>query len=410
MAEMIETEILVIGGGPGGLAAANALLQAGAEVVALDRVPAAVLADPAKDLRTTAISYGSRKLFEGIGLWEPLVAHGAEINQIRIVDGGSPLTMRFDCNEVGGEPFGHILENHIIRKTLFNAFVDHPRARHIDGATVTAIEPSDSYSIATLEDGRQIKARLIVGADGRGSFVRQALGIPVKRKDYPEKAMVCCVTHEKPHQDVALEHFHPTGPFASLPMQNDEQGRHRSSVVWTQKIDTADDYHALPDEEFNKELQYRYGDWLGKVEQLGGRQIWPLSISHARRYTAPRCALVADAAHGIHPIAGQGLNMGYRDVAALAELVADFRRSGLDIGAPELGRRYEKMRRLDNTSMAATTDFLVRFFSNDVTPIRMVRQLGLGVMHQIGPARRFFMRQAMGINGSSPRLLRGEAL
>jgi len=244
-----------------------------------------------------------------------------------------------------------------------------------------------------------------VGADGKNSFCRSNAGIGVKGWDYGQTAIVCTIGHTQPHNGLALEHFLPGGPFAVLPMNGN-----RSSIVWAEKEARIAHYMALSDKAFIAELKERMGDWLGDVHLIGNRFSYPLSLQHAERYTAARLALVGDAAHAIHPVAGQGFNMGVRDVAALAEAIVDYARLGLDVGSAPVLERYARWRRADNLSMMAGTDGLVRLFSNDIRPIKRARQLGLAAVEKLPPLKRFFMRHAMGTVGKLPRLVKGEAL
>ncbi len=245
----------------------------------------------------------------------------------------------------------------------------------------------------------------MAACDGRNSPLRRAAGIRTIEWNYPQVSIVCTVSHEAPHRGVAVEHFLPAGPFAILPMTG-----HRSSIVWTERADLAPRLMALDDAGFTRELARRFGDFLGALEVVGPRWSYPLSLMHAERYSAPRLALVGDAAHVIHPIAGQGLNLGIRDIAALAELVVDARRLGLDIANPDALERYERWRRFDNVMLAAVTDGLNRLFSNALPPVKLARDLGLAAVDRLPPLKRFLMRHAMGVVGDLPRLVRGEPL
>jgi 2-octaprenyl-6-methoxyphenol hydroxylase len=258
---------------------------------------------------------------------------------------------------------------------------------------------------AELDDGRRIRARLAIAADGRQSPVRRNAGIAVTAWTYDQTAIVCTVAHERPHRGIAQERFLAAGPFAILPLTGD-----RSSLVWTERADLAPDIMALDDEGFHGEMARRFGDYLGALELTGPRWSYPLALSDAARYTDNRLALVGDAAHAMHPIAGQGLNLGLRDVAALSEVLVDGRRLGLDIGGADVLARYARWRRVDSTVLLAVTDVLNRLFSNDIAPLRLARVLGLAAVNQLPPLKRLFMRHAMGTVGDLPRLARGEPL
>lgn len=400
-----SVELLVVGGGLAGLTLAIACADAGIEVAVVDReTPAAMLAEPF-DGRTTALAYGSQRLLAGIGLWPHVAAAAEPILEIRVADGASPLFLHYDHRALGDAPLGWIVENRVLRRGLFARMAELPGLLHLAPRTVLGVAYGAGGATAELSDGSRVRARLVAAADGRGSPLRRAAGIGVVEFPYPQTGIVCTVRHAEPHRGVAVEHFLPAGPFAILPMT----GR-RSSIVWTERKDLAPRLMALDEAGFAAELGRRFGDFLGALAIEGPRWSYPLSLLHARRYAAPRLALVGEAAHAIHPIAGQGLNLGIRDVAALAELVVDARRLGLDIGNPGLLRRYESRRRLDSLLLAAVTDGLNRLFSNEVAPLRLVRDLGLAAVERLPPVKRLFMRHAMGTLGDLPRLLRGEPL
>lgn len=400
-----RVEVAVAGGGLSGLAIAIACASAGIEVAVIDREdPAKMLAVP-YDGRTTAVAFGSQRVLAGIGVWAALAAEAEPIREIRVADGGSPLFLHYDHREIGKEPFGYIVENRLLRRALVM------RARALPSlsllaplAVERAVHNAESAEL-TLSDGREIRADLIIGADGRHSPLREAAGIRTFGTNYHQTALVCTVRHEKPHEGVAVEHFRHSGPFAILPMKGN-----RSSIVWTERSTDAPALLALDQKRFTRELARRFGDHLGALEIEGARWSYPLTLLHAERYTAPRLALIGDAAHVIHPIAGQGWNLGVRDIATLAELIVDAWRLGLDVGSTEILRRYESWRRFDIMTLIAVTDGLNRLFSNEVPPVRRLRDLGLGAVQRLPPVKRFFMRHAMGAIGDLPRLARGEAL
>jgi len=400
-----RTELIVVGGGLTGLTLAIACADAGVEVAVIDREdPAAMLAQP-YDGRTTAIARGSQQILQGIGLW-PLLAEAAEpILEIRVADDGSPLFLHYDHRDVGGMPLGYIVENRVLRRALIARARQLPRLRHVAPAAVERVERSAAAAVAHLADGSVLRGELVAACDGRRSPLREAAGIRTIAWDYPQISIVCTVRHALPHRGVAVEHFLPAGPFAILPMTGD-----RSSIVWTERAALVPQLMALDDAAFARALDRRFGDFLGALAIEGPRWSYNLSLMQALAYGARRLVLVGDAAHVIHPIAGQGLNLGIRDIAALAELIVDTHRLGLDIAQPDLVPQYERWRRVDNLTLAAVTDGLNRLFSNALPPLRWARDFGLAVVDTLPPAKRWLMRHAMGLVGELPRLARGDPL
>ncbi|MGF1591806.1 MAG: UbiH/UbiF/VisC/COQ6 family ubiquinone biosynthesis hydroxylase [Kiloniellaceae bacterium] len=428
MTEHRDAEVLVAGGGMVGLAFAVALAEAGLEVVVVDRLDPASQRDEAFDGRSSAIARGSQQALQTLGLWQGMAPAAAAILDIRISDGrlgtaraggASMLHLHFSHAEVASaddaRPLGYIVENTAIRRASLDRARGHARIDLRAPADLAEVTRRPGGVAARLSDGTTVQARLLVAADGRNSAQRAAAGIKVTEIDYGQTAIVATVAHERPHRGVAHEHFLPSGPFALLPMTDakDNGGRplHRSSLVWTERRALVPAMLALDEAGFAVELQRRFGDSLGRLSLWGGRRwSYPLSLLHAERYIDTRLALVGDAAHGIHPIAGQGLNLGLRDVAALAECIVDARRLGLDVGEATALERYQRWRRLDTMALIAATDSLNRLFSNDLPPVRLLRDLGLAAVGRVPPLKRFFMRHAMGLVGDLPRLVKGEAL
>ncbi|HEY1638948.1 MAG TPA: FAD-dependent monooxygenase [Rhizomicrobium sp.] len=402
-----RADVLVAGGGMVGLSLALALAQGGAAVAVADPVSSSTILDEKFDGRVSALSYATIRMFRALGIWPRLQADAQPILDILVSDAGldsapGPFSLHFDHREIG-EPMGAIAENRHIRRALFDSLADENRIRLVAPAAVTPVTPQGAYIDAELSNGETLRASLVAAADGRESPLREQMGLRIIAWAYPQVGIVATVQHERPHHGTAYEHFLPSGPFAILPMTGN-----RSSLVWTERADRAPALLQLPPEQFGAEVERRFGHHLGAIEVVGARWSYPLRFHLARGFIAPRFALAGDSAHGIHPIAGQGLNLGLKDAAALAECVLDSMRLGLDAGDAEGLRRYQRWRRFDSFALAAATDGLNRLFSNDLAPVRAIRDLGLGIVDAIGPLRRFFMRNAGGDLGKLPRLMRGE--
>jgi 2-octaprenyl-6-methoxyphenol hydroxylase len=400
-------DVLIAGGGMTGLALACALAGARVPVLLIERRALPATTEPPFDGRVTAISRGSRHLLEGIGVWPHLADQAQPILDIEVGERHSPLTVHYDHRAVGGEPLGHIVENRVIRRALLR------RMAELTGGALAIAAPDQPERIERRAEGVEMRlaggarprAGLLAAADGRESPLRDLAGIGVMRWNYAQTGIVATIAHVEPHHGRAFERFFATGPLAMLPML----GR-RSSIVWAADDRLARELIALDNREFVAELADRFGDRYGALELAGPRWHYPLSMVQARRSTDRRLALVGDAARAIHPIAGQGWNLALRDVAALAELVVDARRLGLDPGGAAVLARYERWRRFDSLALIGITDGLNRLFANDLLPLRLARELGLGAVERIPPLKRFFMRHAMGLLGDLPRLMRGEAL
>jgi len=405
-----RVDAAIIGGGMVGGTLAAALAQAGLSVALVDRADPAALTEDAYDGRTSAIAHATHRLLQALGLWARMVPHAEPILDIRVSDGPSLLFLHYDHRELGEDPLGYIVENRHIRRAQLQRHGALERLRVMAPAELAshAIEPGGVA--VELADGRAFTASVLIAADGTESRLRREANIAATRWDYGQTAIVCTMGHERPHRGIAHERFLPAGPFAVLPMTDDVAEGYRSSIVWTEKSDLAPAMLALTDAEFGFELGRRFGPWLGAVRVIGGRWSYPLRFLHAENYVAPRFALIGDAAHTMHPIAGQGLNAGLRGVAALAEVLVEAKRLGLDPGSAAVLERYQRWRRFDNQLLLTVTDSLNRLFSNDMAPVRLARDLGMAAVNRVGPLKRFFMRHAMGTVGELPRLLRGEAL
>jgi 2-octaprenyl-6-methoxyphenol hydroxylase len=392
-------DVLIAGGSFVGLSLGLALARGGLEVtVAEPQAPAAGF-----DGRVSALSFTSVRMLRQLGVWPGLEAQ--PIEAILVTDAAlgrppSPFSLYFDRRELG-TPLGFIVENRHLRQALLAAASRTPGLTLLQGA-VEALAPGSHAIAAGLSDGSTLEARLAVAADGRDSPLRTQMGIGVVRWSYAQTGIVATVQHQKPHNGVAYEHFLPSGPFAILPLTGN-----RSSLVWTEGTDSAVKMLRLDQAGFDAEIAKRFGAHLGPAKAEPGRWSYPLRFHLARATVKPRFALAGDAAHGIHPIAGQGLNLGLKDAAALSDVVLEAASLGLDPGSLAVLTRYERWRRCDGFVMAAATDGLNRLFSNDLAPLRQLRDLGLGIVDRIGPLRRYFMRQAGGESSPLPTLMRG---
>jgi 2-octaprenyl-6-methoxyphenol hydroxylase len=402
---------VVIGGaGFAGLALAIALRQG------LGPSFSVAVADPAlgraaKDGRASAIVAAARRLFETIGVWQHVDAQpilDMVVTDSRLADVVRPAFLTFGGDVEPGEPFAHMIENAPLLAALAEKATDEGVT--LKPVAVAGFEVEGERVEVELADGDTLAARLLVAADGAHSAIRERAGIASHGFSYAQSAIVATVVHERDHQGRAEEHFLPAGPFAILPLPRDSSGRHRSSIVWTEQAQEAPRIVALPDGEFHAELERRFGLHLGEIAAVGSRRVHPLGLSVARTFIADRLALVGDAAHVIHPIAGQGLNMGLKDVAALAEVIVDAARLGLDPGSLAVLERYQRWRRFDTIAMGIATDGLNRLFSNQSDALRLVRDVGLGIVDRLPALKHLFIREAAGLVGEVPKLLRGEAL
>ncbi len=383
------TDVIIVGGGHSGLTLAAALGTAGINVVCLER--GSPKAKKISDGRTIALSYRSMKLLQQAGVADLIKPNACPILDIRVADQDSASFLDFDHREVGDDPFGWITENILFQAALEKRIAKLKNVTIVAGAAIKDIDYNTASARVILEDDRIFEADLLVGADGRKSFCREQAGIATYGWDYHQTAIVCTIKHSLPHNNVAVEHFQPGGPFATLPMTGQ-----RSSIVWTEKTAAAEALMKMGIEEFTSLLQEKVEDYLGDISLIGGRFSYPLQLQHALFYHATRLALVGDAAHGIHPIAGQGLNLGMGDIAVLVEELTRASHLGLDLGSPVILKRFEKRRKLDNGNMVLATDLLDRLFSTAAPPVQAARRFGLGMVSALPPLKRFFMRTAMG--------------
>ena len=411
-------DVLIVGGGMAGLTLALALRSGGLKPLVIERTPLSDQIEPTFDGRACAIAFSAFRQWRALGVGARLEPYAQRIEQILVTDGrqpgaassraASPFALCFDSAEIAdradGEPLGYMVENRHTRMALAQT-VKETDIRVLAPAALERIDFEEGAARAVLADGRVLSAPLVVAADGRGSRVRQWARIGSVGWPYRQAGVVATVQMERPHGGVAHEHFLPSGPFAILPLPGN-----RASLVWTETTAQAQALMDASPEAFQAYLDRRFGEFLGAATAKGPRFNYPLNLELAERMTAPRLALLADAAHGVHPIAGQGLNLGLKDIAALAQVVVEAARLGEDIGSPIVLERYARWRRFDNVMLAASTDGFVRLFSNDNPALRLARGVGMNIVNAIGPARRFFMQEAGGATGELPRLLRGEAL
>jgi len=405
-----DADILIVGGGLTGPALALALADGGFTVAVIDSRPADNRAEAGFDGRAYALAVASRCLLAAVGVWPAVAGKSQPIFGIRITDGRAgdgpgPWMLDFDHAEIEEGPMGHMLEDRFLYAAFLQAMRGHPRIAHLSGAAVCSQEAEDSFVRVTLEDGQVLSGGVLIGCDGRESGTARRAGIERTGWGYGQTALVCALNHELPHRGVAHQYFMPPGPLAILPLPGD-----RVSVVWSESGRTARDIQALDDDDYLAALRPRFGDFLGEISLAGERFAYPLSLSLANRFTAERTALVGDAAHGVHPLAGQGLNLGLRDVGALAEVLIRARRRGEDPGAADVLARYQLWRRWDTVTLALAMDGFNRLFSNDNSLLRLARGVGLGIVNATPRLRRAFIREAAGLTGDLPALMRGQQI
>ena len=401
---MDRADVIIFGGGLVGLALAAALDSSGLSAIVVDPADPAPRGESSFDGRTSAVSSSSMRMLKTIGVADHLAAPGCPIRRIAVADGLKPGSLHFDADDE--EPLGFMHENRYLRAAL------HARAEAgrnlwlLWKSHVASVDRSVNGVVVGLEDGRRLSAPLLIAADGRNSRTREAAGINIARWKYDHQAIVSVLRHERPHDHVAYEIFFPGGPFALLPMNDDEVG-HRSAIVWSVPNADAPGWLSLSAADFAAEAEAAMGAFLGTIEMLAPRSSFPLGFHHAAQMTAQRLALVGDAAHAIHPIAGQGLNLGFRDVAAIAEVLVEGARLGLDLGDQQLLTRYQRWRSLDALSVAFATDSLTRIYGIPGATASAVRRFGMGLVGRISPLRNKLMSEARGTSGELPLLLRG---
>jgi 2-octaprenyl-6-methoxyphenol hydroxylase len=401
---MDRADVIIFGGGLVGLALASALDSSGVSAIVVDPADPERMKGAAFDGRTSAVSSSSMRMLRTIGVTDHLAEPGCPILRIAVADGLQPGALHFDADD--DEPLGWMHENRHLRAALKARAEAGKNIWLLWKSRVSSVDRGDHGVIVALGDGRKLLAPLLVGADGRNSSTREDAGFRIARWKYDHRANVTVDRHERPHDNVAYEIFYPTGPFALLPMTDDGQG-HRSAIVWSVPEDDAAGWLSLSDADFAAEAQAAMGGFLGAIAMLAPRSSYPLGFHHAAQITAKRLALVGDAAHAIHPIAGQGLNLGFRDVAALAQVLVEGARLGLDLGDRQLLDRYQKWRSLDALSVAFATDTLTRIYGVPGRTASAIRRFGMGLVGRISPVRDRLMSEARGTSGELPLLLRG---
>ncbi len=405
-----DTDVVIVGGGLNGSALALALAQGGLAVTIVDRLAVETRGDPGFDGRSYALAHASKRLLQAIGIWDAIGDTAQPILEIKVSDGRagegpSPFVLEFDHAEIEEGPMGWMVEDRHLRRALLDAMAAQPGLTQITGQDVIDHSVTEAGVTVALEGGDHVSALMLVGADGQFSPTAQRAGIGRMRWAYGQTALVCAISHAKPHHGIAHQFFMPPGPLAILPLTSD-----RASLVWTESDAEAARIQGLDDAGYLDALRPRVGEFLGPFELAGDRFTYPLTLSIAHRFAAPRVALLGDAAHRVHPIAGQGLNAGLKDVGALAEVVVLAWRRGEDIGRLDVLERYQQWRRFDTATLALATDGFNRLFSNDNSLLRLGRDLGMGLVNALPGLRRGLIREATGLTGDLPRLLQGKPI
>ena len=403
-----DTDIVIAGGGLNGLSMALAARAGGFRVTLIDPTPRKVRSNAKFDGRSYALAIASQRVLSGLGVWKQ-IADPSPILGIKVTDGRageapSPLMLAFDHAEIEEGPMGYMVEDRKLRPALIKAANDAGVVQ-LDNDSVVGEQASASGMNVTLASGKTLHSRLLIACDGKRSAIAERAGIKRTGWDYGQTALVCAIAHEKPHHGIAHQYFMPPGPLAILPLTDN-----RSSIVWSERTARADAIQAMSDADYLNELRPRFGSFLGDISLAGDRFTYPLSLSIASSFIGDRLALVGDAAHVVHPIAGQGLNAGLKDVAALAEVLTDARRRGEDIGRADVLARYQRWRRFDTAALAVATDGFNRLFSNDNGFLRVVRDIGLAATNALPGLRRGLIREAAGLTGDLPRLAKGRPL
>ena len=396
-----KTDIIIAGGGMIGLSLAIGLAQSGMNVLVIEKDSHNDQVKPEFDGRVSAISLGSLRVLEAIGAWRHMQDEAQPILDIRVVEGFSNAFVHYHYQDAGDKPMGYMVQNRYTRLGLLKRASELKTLTILSPALITQMECDDYTAKVTLSDKSVWQAPLLVAADGRHSGLREQMGIKTVTKHYTQSAIVCTVEHSIDHEGLAMQRFTPTGPFAALPMK----GGHTTAIVWSEDSATVPGLLAASEAEFNETIARMLGDYLGTIKTMGKKFAYPLTMILAKSYIAKRFALIGDSAHGIHPVAGQGVNVGFRDVAVMVELITQAMKSGQDIGSQHLLEHYQRWRRFDGFSTGAIMDGIVNLFSNDYQVLRLARQTGLNIVNHTPPLKRFFMKQAMGLMGDLPPMM-----
>ena len=403
-----DSDILIVGGGLNGPVLALALARSGLTSTVIDAQPEERLSTEGFDGRSYALALASVRLLRRLGLWDKLADDAQPMLEIKVSDGRagegplSPFHLHFDHAEIEEGPMGHMVEDRHLRRAVLEAIKKNPLISTLNGDSVVAQEAGHQGITITLASGKTLTGRVLVGADGRRSGTAERAGISRTGWDYGQTALVCAIEHDLPHHGIAHQFFMPPGPLAILPLKGN-----RSSIVWSETHANAAAFNALPDADYLTMLRPRFGDFLGEIRLAGARFTYPLNLTLANSFVAPRLALVGDAAHGVHPIAGQGLNAGLRDIAALAQVMSEAKARGEDIASDPVLERYQQWRRFDTATLALATDLTNRVFASDNPLLRLGRDIGMGVVNALPGLRRGFIREAAGLTGDLPDLMRG---
>ncbi len=405
-----DSEIIIVGGGLNGPALALALADGGFSVTIIDALPARSRDQKGFDGRGYALALASQHLLAAIGVWPQVAENSQPINEVKITDGRagegpSGWMLHFESRELAEGPMGYMVEDRYLSRALQGAVQKHPLITQINNETVVDQQVGPASVTVTTASGKTLTGSILIGSDGRSSGTAKRAGIRKVGHDYGQTALVCAIEHDLPHHGIAHQFFMPPGPLAILPLPGN-----RSSIVWSETTKEAARINALPEDEYLDILRPRFGSFLGQIRLAGTRFTYPLNLTLAEHFIAPRLALIGDAAHGVHPIAGQGLNLGLRDVGALAEVLILARRRGEDIGAPDVLERYQRWRQFDTTVMALATDTFNKLFSNDNSLLRLGRDMGLGMVNAMPSLRKRFIREAAGLSGDVPKLLQGRQI